>query len=217
VRRFLSIAICGIPNAGKSSLVNALMEQNVVGVSSKVQTTRSNVRCVITEGDKQLVFVDTPGVFIPKRFLEKKLVRNANNGMESADLACLVIDAQRGLDKTSLDLLNRFAKDCKEAIAVINKVDIAREADILCLGKQLFETGLIKEQFFISATKGRGISELKQYFFDNVRAQWAVRGGRNCRQRYEFYHQRPYQGNAFWLVKQGVAIWCKRGDRKYFQ
>ena len=102
------VSICGAPNAGKSTLVNYLVGQKVTIVSPKVQTTRDVIRGILTEGDTQVVFLDTPGIFKPKRNLEKLIVKNAHSGIRDGQLVCLVIDGKVGIEKNASFILHEI-------------------------------------------------------------------------------------------------------------
>lgn len=156
----LRIAIVGEPNAGKSTLTNALVGQKVAIVTPKVQTTRHNVTGVLTEGDTQLIFVDTPGLFIPEKTLEKKIVRNAWNGVADAEQICILIDAKKGITPYLRTLLSQIQqRHHANLICVINKIDLVAKPILLHLAKELAELGL-EDIFMVSALKDRGLRKL---------------------------------------------------------
>ena len=157
------IAVIGAPNAGKSTLVNALVGAKVSIVSHKVQTTRVPVRGILNVGDSQLVFIDTPGLFAPKKRLDTAMVEAAWGGARDADIVVLVIDAVRGIDEEVARILDRL-KDIKlPRIAVLNKVDkLDDKAKLLALVGELQARIDFESMFMVSATEGDGLDALKQ-------------------------------------------------------
>jgi GTP-binding protein Era len=157
------IAVIGAPNAGKSTLVNAMVGAKVSIVSHKVQTTRVPVRGIVNVGDSQLVFIDTPGLFAPKKRLDTAMVEAAWGGARDADIVVLVVDAARGLDDGVTGILDKL-KDVKlPRIAVLNKVDkLDDKAKLLALVGELQTRLPFEEVFMISATEGDGIEDLKR-------------------------------------------------------
>jgi GTP-binding protein Era len=156
------IAVIGAPNAGKSTLVNALVGAKVSIVSHKVQTTRVPVRGIAIEGDAQLVFIDTPGLFEPRRRLDKAMVQAAWGGTKDADLVVLVIDAAKGLDEDVERIVERLKDAPTPLIAVLNKVDrIAVKAKLLGLADELGRRASFAAIHMISALSGDGVAELK--------------------------------------------------------
>lgn len=158
------IAVIGAPNAGKSTLVNALVGAKVSIVSHKVQTTRVPVRGIANEGDSQLVFIDTPGLFAPKRRLDTAMVEAAWGGARDADIVVLVIDAARGLDAEVEGILEKL-KDVKlPRLAVLNKVDkLTDKAKLLALATDVQQRLAFDSMFMISATDGDGVEDLRRY------------------------------------------------------
>ena len=163
-RRCGFIAIIGATNAGKSTLVNTLVGAKVSIVSHKVQTTRMPIRGIAIEGDSQLVFIDTPGIFTPKRRLDRAMVDSAWGGAKDADVVALLVDAVRGIDEDVSSILDRL-KDRKSAdILILNKVDLVEEKDkLLGLVAKLTERIPFKQVFMISATQGDGVDDLKRH------------------------------------------------------
>jgi GTP-binding protein Era len=169
-------AIIGAPNAGKSTLVNALVGSKVSIVTRKVQTTRFPVRGVAMEGRSQIVLVDTPGVFTPRRRLDRAMVRSAWAGAEDADSVVHLIDAETEIamtEGTSNAAQRRSADDAESiittlkptgrpAILVINKIDLVKRDKLLALADRLFKTGVYGEAFMVSAVNGSGMADLKQ-------------------------------------------------------
>src|SRR5467141_2161052 len=132
-RRCGFIALIGAPNAGKSTLINALVGTKVTIVSHKVQTTRSLLRGIAIEGDAQLVFIDTPGIFAPKRRLDRAMVSTAWAGARDADLVGVLIDAKRGIDAEAGTMLERLATVAQRKVLLLNKVDLVEKPTLLTL------------------------------------------------------------------------------------
>jgi len=165
------VAVIGAPNAGKSTLVNALVGAKVAIVSHKVQTTRSPVRGIATEGDSQLVFIDTPGLFEPKRRLERAMVDAAWGGAHAADIIVLVIDAAKGLDPDLEGILAKLTDTRAPRIAVLNKVDrVERKEQLLALAQTLEARMPFERLFMLSALSGDGVADLKDYLAARVPA-----------------------------------------------
>ena len=154
------IALVGAPNAGKSTLVNMLVGAKVSIVSAKAQTTRARVMGVRVEGDAQLVFVDTPGIFRPRRRLDRAMVHAAWTGAEDADALCLVYDANRGEPEGFEALLEKLGRAKTPKILVLNKVDKAKRANLLALAANLNDRADFAETFMISALSGDGVNDL---------------------------------------------------------
>jgi len=166
MQKFANIALIGAPNAGKSTLTNQLIEQKISIVSPKVQTTRNSIKAILTEGKTQLVFVDTPGIFIPKkeRSLERVIVRNAWQAIKECDFACLIIDCTKGFSKNIIGILSDLEKHDIKPIIVINKIDLISKPKLLEIISQFNERGLT-DIFFTCAKKGDGVNKLKDFFF----------------------------------------------------
>jgi len=155
------IAVLGAPNAGKSTLVNAMVGTKVTIVSPKVQTTRTRVRGVALRGAAQIVFIDTPGIFTPKRRLERSMVAAAWEGAADADQVLLVVDAHRGLDEDTRAILDRLREsERRRCVLVLNKVDLMRRERLLALAAEADATGLFSSVFMISALKEDGTEDL---------------------------------------------------------
>ena len=155
------IAIIGAPNAGKSTLVNALVGSKVAIVTHKAQTTRSLTRGIAVEGNSQLIFIDTPGIFAPKRRLDRAMVTSAWGGAQDADLVCVLIDAQRGLDDEGGIILERLAPLRQPKILVLNKIDLVPKPGLLALAARLNEAAAFETTFMVSALTGDGVADLK--------------------------------------------------------
>jgi GTPase len=155
------VAVVGAPNAGKSTLVNALVGQKVAIVSPKAQTTRVRLMGIAIEDQTQLLLVDTPGLFDPKRRLDRAMVSAAWEGAEGADAIALVVDAKGGLPEKVLSIVDRLASRSEPKILILNKVDLADKPRLLNHAQRLNERLAFDEIFFVSATSGDGIPELK--------------------------------------------------------
>jgi GTP-binding protein Era len=160
------VALLGVPNAGKSTLVNRLVGAKVAIVSPKVQTTRTRVTGILVENGTQAIFVDLPGVFAPKRRLDRAMVDAAWRGVEEADAVLLVVDAPRALKRGDGDeeekiVLDGLAKRGLKADLAINKIDLIAPHELLALAKRYSETGHIRDVFMVSAQTGNGCDVLK--------------------------------------------------------
>ena len=161
------IAVIGAPNAGKSTLVNALVGAKVSIVSRKVQTTRVPVRGIANVGDSQLVFVDTPGLFVPKKRLDTAMVEAAWGGARDADIILLVIDAVRGIDDDVGGILDKLTDVRLPRLAVLNKIDkLDDKGKLLELVGDLQARLPFEAVFMISATEGAGVDELGEGLLD---------------------------------------------------
>ncbi|WP_430418998.1 GTPase Era [Phenylobacterium sp.] len=163
-------AIIGAPNAGKSTLTNRLVGAKVSIVTQKVQTTRFPVRGVALHGDAQIVLVDTPGIFAPRRRLDRAMVRAAWGGAEDADAIVHLVDAPAQLGDKPADrraqidvdsIVEGLKKAGKKVILALNKVDAVKRDELLAISQKLFETDVYDEVFMISATTGSGVDDLK--------------------------------------------------------
>jgi GTP-binding protein Era len=161
------VAVLGAPNAGKSTLVNALVGQKVSIVSQKVQTTRIPVRGIAMHGETQIVFVDTPGIFAPKRRLDRAMVKAAWGGAADADAILLIADAPElsarptGLAAADTERIIDGLKGAqKKAALVLNKIDAMKRDQLLPLAERLNKTGVFERVFMISASKGNGLDAL---------------------------------------------------------
>ena len=169
-RRCGFIALIGAPNAGKSTLINALVGTKVTIVSHKVQTTRTLLRGIAIEGDAQLVFIDTPGIFAPKRRLERAMVSTAWAGVRDADLVGVLIDAKRGIDTEAGALLDGLAAVSQPKVLIINKVDLIDKPTLLALTQAANARTNFRATFMISALTGDGVADLKRWLAAEVPA-----------------------------------------------
>ncbi len=154
------IAVLGAPNAGKSTLVNRVVGAKVSIVSPKVQTTRARVMGIAIQGRTQLVFIDTPGIFQPRRRLDRAMVAAAWGGAGDADVTLLLVDASRGVDKDTAAIIERMKEEGQRAHLVLNKVNKIKKPQLLELVAQLNDTGVFEETFMISALRGDGVDDL---------------------------------------------------------
>jgi GTP-binding protein Era len=158
------VALIGAPNAGKSTLINTLVGSKVSIVTPKVQTTRSLIRGIALAGEAQLVFVDTPGIFRPRRRLDRAMVTTAWSSAHDADLVGLLIDAKRGVDEDTETILARIADVRNPKVLILNKVDIVEKRGLLTLAESLNGRGKFESTFMISARTGDGVDDLKAWF-----------------------------------------------------
>lgn len=156
------VAVVGAPNAGKSTLVNALVGQKVAIVSAKAQTTRTRLIGVAIAGESQILLVDTPGIFAPRRRLDRAMVAAAWSGAQDADLIALVIDAKTGVTHKIAELLDTLAARREPKLLVLNKVDIADKGKLLEIATKLQEKLSPEAIFMISASTGDGVEDLRK-------------------------------------------------------
>ena len=164
------VALIGAPNAGKSTLVNQLVGAKVSIVTHKVQTTRATVRGIATHGDAQIVFVDTPGIFKPRRRLDEAMVTTAWGGAKDADVVVLLIDAERGIRGDAEAILERLADVRQPKILVLNKVDRVKPEKLLTLTQEANERGGFERTFMVSAMTGSGCKDLLDYLAQRLPA-----------------------------------------------
>ena len=159
------VAIIGAPNAGKSTLINALIGEKVSIVTRKAQTTRSTVRGVLTRGQAQIVFVDTPGLFTPKRRLDRAMVASAWGAAADADALMLIIDARKeagesGLTEETQSILSTLGEARKPRLAILNKIDLVERPKLLELAARINAALAFDETFMVSAATGDGLDRL---------------------------------------------------------
>jgi GTP-binding protein Era len=170
VRRCGFIALIGAPNVGKSTLINAIVGAKVAIVSHKVQTTRTLLRGIAMLAGSQLVFIDTPGIFQPRRRLDRAMVAGAWTGAGDADIVGAMIDARRGLDAETLALMERLAGLQRPKILIVNKIDLVEKPTLLALVKEATERVAFAATFMVCALSGDGITDLKQWLAGHVPA-----------------------------------------------
>ena len=156
------VALIGAPNVGKSTLVNALVGSKVTIVSRKVQTTRALIRGIVVENNAQIILVDTPGIFSPKRRLDRAMVSTAWSGAHDADLVCVLLDAREGLDEEAEAIFAKLADVAHEKILVLNKIDLVPREKLLALAKTANERVAFAGTFMISALSGDGVDDLRR-------------------------------------------------------
>ena len=157
------VAVIGAPNAGKSTLVNALVGAKVSIVTHKAQTTRTRVRGIVIEGQSQIVLVDTPGIFVPKRRLDRAMVETARTEAREADAVVVVIDSVRGLDEAADPVIQQAKELTMPLVLALNKVDKVRKDKLLTLADEASKRLAFKAIFMMSALSGDGIADLKRY------------------------------------------------------
>ncbi len=162
------VAVVGAPNAGKSTLVNALVGQKVAIVSPKAQTTRVRLMGIAIHEQSQILLVDTPGIFDPRRRLDRAMVAAAWGGTEAADLIALVIDAKTGLTKRIAPLVETLAKRSEPKIVILNKVDVTPKEKLLATAQALQEQLAPEDILFVSASTEDGVPELKRLLANRV-------------------------------------------------
>jgi GTP-binding protein Era len=162
------VALIGAPNVGKSTLVNALVGAKVTIVSRKVQTTRALIRGIVIENNAQIILVDTPGIFSPKRRLDRAMVSTAWSGAHDADLVCVLLDAKAGLDEEADAILKKVASVDHEKILVLNKVDLVQREKLLALAQAANERIRFAKTFMISALSGDGVDDIRQALAEMV-------------------------------------------------
>jgi GTP-binding protein Era len=155
------VALIGAPNVGKSTLVNALVGAKVTIVSRKVQTTRALIRGIVIENNAQIILVDTPGIFSPKRRLDRAMVSTAWSGAHDADLVCVLLDAKTGIDEEAEAILAKAASVNHDKILVINKVDLVQREKLLALAQAANERMAFAKTFMIAAISGDGVDDLR--------------------------------------------------------
>ncbi|WP_407170065.1 GTPase Era [Bradyrhizobium sp. ORS 111] len=156
------VALIGAPNVGKSTLVNALVGSKVTIVSRKVQTTRALIRGIVIEGNAQIILVDTPGIFAPRRRLDRAMVSTAWSGAHDADLVCVLLDAKAGLDEEARAILAKLETVGHPKILVLNKIDLVPREKLLALAQAANERMRFERTFMISALSGDGVADLRQ-------------------------------------------------------
>lgn len=162
------IALVGAPNAGKSTLLNALVGTKVSIVTHKAQTTRAQIRGVVTEKDAQIVFIDTPGIFVPKRRLDRAMVKSAWTGAGDADVVTLIVDANKGLSEEVVALVAGLADNKHRKVLVLNKIDLVKPETLLYLTDSLNKSLQFEQTFMISALNGDGVSDYLAWCSENI-------------------------------------------------
>ncbi len=164
------VALIGAPNVGKSTLVNALVGSKVTIVSRKVQTTRALIRGIVIENHAQIILVDTPGIFLPKRRLDRAMVSTAWSGAHDADLVCVLLDARQGLDEEADAIFARLAEVGHDKILVLNKIDLVPREKLLALARAANDRLPFEKTFMVSALSGDGVDDLRRALSEMVPA-----------------------------------------------
>jgi len=162
------VALIGTPNAGKSTLLNALVGAKISIVTPKVQTTRALIRGIAVEGASQLIFVDTPGIFAPRRRLDRAMVGTAWGSAQDADIVALLIDSRKGLEEDDEAILHGLADVRANKVLVLNKVDLVEKPKLLAFAQSLNERAAFAATFMISALSGDGVVDLKGWLAAQV-------------------------------------------------
>ncbi len=157
------VAVIGVPNAGKSTLVNQFVGAKVSIVTHKVQTTRSRIRGIAIVDATQIIYVDTPGIFAPHRRLERAMVDAAWMGAADADIVVLVVDARRGVTDEVTHIVDRLIEGRCPAVLALNKIDTVKRDTLLALAEELNAKGLFDDIFMVSALNGDGVDDLQAY------------------------------------------------------
>ena len=163
-----AVALIGAPNAGKSTLTNLLVGAKVSIVTHKVQTTRTRIMGIMMEGDTQIVLVDTPGIFKPKKRLDRAMVSAAWSGTDGADVICLLVDAMTPDKKDTQIIIDALKKEGRKAVLVFNKVDLILREKLLEISAKLWEEGIFTDVFMISSLKGSGVEGFKDFLTEKM-------------------------------------------------
>jgi GTP-binding protein Era len=162
------VALLGAPNAGKSTLLNRMVGAKVSIVTPKVQTTRTRVLGIAVRGETQLIFVDTPGIFQPRRRLDRSMVAAAWAGAADADIVVLLVDAEKGLNEDVRRIVEGLETAGRKAILALNKIDLVKREKLLALSAALNESGVFTDTFMISASNGDGVDDLADLLVERL-------------------------------------------------
>ena len=162
------VALLGAPNSGKSTLLNALIGSKISIVTPKVQTTRTRVLGVMNVGNAQVVFIDTPGIFQPKKRLDRAMVAAAWDSALDADLVLMLIDAKSGIDRNARRIIDGLKRSEGQTICILNKIDTVERQRLLSLTEELARERIFMEFFMISALKGDGVDDVKSGMADYI-------------------------------------------------
>lgn len=162
------VALIGAPNAGKSTITNNFVGSKVSIVSPKVQTTRTLVKGIGIFENTQIIFIDTPGIFKPKRRLDRAMVASSWSGVGDADITVLVVDAKRGFDDETKAIIAKLNKNKTEAVLLLNKIDLIQKEKLLGLSAEINAAGKFKETFMVSALDGECMDDFYKYLADNL-------------------------------------------------
>ena len=162
------VALLGAPNSGKSTLLNALIGAKISIVTAKVQTTRKRVLGVMNVGNAQVVFIDTPGIFQPKKRLDRAMVAAAWESAFDADLILMLIDAKSGIDRNARRIIDGLKRSEGQTICILNKIDTVERQRLLALTEELARERIFMEFFMISALRGDGVDDVKFGMSDHI-------------------------------------------------
>ncbi len=162
------VVVLGVPNSGKSTLINELVGAKVSIVTHKVQTTRMRILGLAIKDHSQIILVDTPGIFTPKHRLERSMVKAAWTAIQNADLVSVIVDAHKTNLEGSESILEQLNKSGHEPVLLLNKTDLAQTADLLRFAKKLTHKYKIRDTFMISALRGDGVQDVLSYFSENI-------------------------------------------------
>lgn len=162
------VALIGAPNAGKSTLINQLVGTKVSIVTHKVQTTRTQIRGIVMAGGAQIVFIDTPGIFEPKRRLDRAMVTSAWAGAGDADVVAFLIDAERGIKGDAIEILQKLQNTHYKKILILNKIDRVPNEKLLALAASATDITNFDKVFMISALKGFGCADVIKYLSETL-------------------------------------------------
>jgi GTP-binding protein Era len=162
------VALVGAPNVGKSTLLNELIGAKVSIVTPKVQTTRSQVRGIAIHGNSQIIFIDTPGIFVPKRRLDRAMVKAAWSGAGDADLVAILIDAKKGIDTEARAIIEKLSPASGKKVFIINKIDLVPRDALLAMAEEANKLGAFERIFMIAAVNGDGVQDVLRYFAEAV-------------------------------------------------
>ena len=197
------VAIVGVTNAGKSTLINRLVGFKASIVTPKVHTTRVRMNSVLNEGETQLIFTDTPGIFVPKTKLEKFIVKNAWMSMKGADIAALMLDAKRPLCNNIDNIIKRIKHSELPAVAVINKADLLDDKDIRCVVESVRSKHEFSMIFVVSALHGWGIREFVDYLQSlSCESPWLYPEGYRTDATLEFFAAEITREKLFLALRQ---------------
>ncbi|MDR0423421.1 MAG: GTPase Era [Rickettsiales bacterium] len=215
----LNVALAGIPNVGKSTLINQLVGEKISIVSPKIQTTRNLIRGVFVEGDTEIILIDTPGVFIPKkaRLLERKIVKTAWGGIRDADLVCVLVDTTKGFDSKTKIIFDEIVKKELKAIVVLNKVDIVKKPKLLLLTNEIISYfPNYNEIFMISAKTGEGTDKLKQYLISQAKeGEWFFKNDELTDMPLKFLASEITREKIFYKLQQEIPYSIYVETEKY--
>jgi GTP-binding protein Era len=162
------VALIGAPNAGKSTITNNFVGSKVSIVSPKAQTTRTTIKGIGIYDNTQIIFLDTPGIFKPKRRLDRAMVSAAWGGVEDADMVALLVDVKRGIDEETRDIIEKLKQNKIKALLVLNKIDLVSPERLLALTSELNQIYCFEETFMISALSGKGTDEFYDYLAQHL-------------------------------------------------